>query len=265
MKSIADEISLLITTYNNPVFLDIVLKSVLAQRVLPKEVIIADDGSGQPTRELIQQYQKIFPVPLLHAWIPDEGFRASKVRNVAVAQSSGQYIVMIDGDIVIGPTFIQDHRALMKPGRFVTGSRARLMQKATEALCRKKTHHISFWNPGLRRRLVLLRIPFMHYLIKGNSGTKRARSCNLGVWRTDYIKVNGFEEKFIGWGFEDWEFVQRLYNIGLVRKNAKMLAPAIHLFHPYKSASRAEINEQMLHHTRDSKKTRAEIGIDQYL
>jgi len=95
MKQIADEISLIITTYNTPVFLEIVLKSVMKQQVFPLEVIVADDGSGTPTRELIERYQKVFPVPLIHSWIPDEGFRVSKARNVAAARARGIYLVMI--------------------------------------------------------------------------------------------------------------------------------------------------------------------------
>lgn len=265
MKQIADEISLIITTYNTPVFLEIVLKSVMKQQVFPLEVIVADDGSGTPTRELIERYQKVFPVPLIHSWIPDEGFRVSKARNVAAARARGIYLVMIDGDMVLGRHFIEDHRTLMKRGYFTTGSRARLMKKGTERICKKLSPDITFWTPGLRRRLVMLRLPFLHRFIKGNSGLKRARSCNMGVWKDDYIRVNGFEENFVGWGFEDWEFFQRLYNCGLVRQNAKLMAPAVHLYHPVKNADRAPLNEQMLKNTAATGKQRAEKGVDQYL
>ena len=129
MIKIAPEISLVITTYNSPAFLELVLKSVLRQHVFPLEVIIADDGSGEETRQLIDRYRKIMPVPLIHSWIPDEGFRLSKSRNVAIVKAKGSYIVNIDGDMVLMPHFIEDHRSLMKENQFVAGSRARLKEK----------------------------------------------------------------------------------------------------------------------------------------
>lgn len=265
MIKIASEISLVITTYNNPAFLELVLKSVLRQRVFPLEVIIADDGSGEETRQLIERYRGIMPVPLIHSWIPDEGFRVAKSRNLAISKASGSYIVLIDGDIIVSPSFIKDHYSLMKPGRFVTGSRARLKKNATEERCRTKNAVIHIWSKGLCRRLVLMRIPFMHHLIKGKRGLSHARSCHMAFWRSDFIQVNGFEENFKGWGYEDSELVQRFYNIGLHRKNAKLLASVVHLYHPEKAMDRAEKNWDMLNQTITSGKKKAVVGIDQYL
>ena len=67
----------------------------------------------------------------------------------------------------------------------------------------------------------------------------------MGVWKDDYIRVNGFEENFVGWGFEDWERFERLYYCGLALQNANLMAPAVHLYHPVKNADRAPLNEQM--------------------
>lgn len=265
MIKIAPEISLVITTYNSPAFLELVLKSVLRQHVFPLEVIIADDGSGEETRQLIDRYRKIMPVPLIHSWIPDEGFRVAKSRNLAISKATGSYIVLIDGDIVVTPSFIRDHRSLMKVGQFVTGSRARLSKNATEERCRTKDEAIHFWSKGLGRRLVLMRIPFMHHLIKGKTGLSHARSCHIAFWKNDFIQVNGFEENFEGWGYEDSELVQRFYNIGLHRKNAKLLACAIHLYHPEKPMDRADKNRNMLNQTIASGKKKAVLGIDQYM
>lgn len=265
MKTVANEISLVITTYNNVPFLEIVLKSVLRQCVFPREVIVADDGSTGETRELIDRYRSLLPVPLIHSWIPDEGFRVAKSRNMAIAKATGEYIVLIDGDMVLTPHFIADHRQLMRAGRFVAGSRARLNEKATRVRCERRDDRIRIWSPGLSRRLVLLRIPSMHRLIKGREGLKNARSCHMAFWREDFVRANGFEEAFEGWGFEDSEFVQRLYNNGLVRKNAKLMAPAVHLYHVEKSAEHTERNRKLLNATISSGKRRATRGVDQYL
>ncbi len=258
-------ISLVITTYNNPPFLELVLKSVLMQHTLPGEVVIADDGSTHETKELIDRYRELLPVPLVHSWIPDMGFRVAKARNEAIARTKGEYIVLIDGDILLTPHFIADHIRLMQPGRFVTGSRARLNEKATKERCTNMNACINIFSSGLGRRLVLLRIPGAHNLLIGHKGLRNARSCHMAFWRADFIQANGFEEAFEGWGYEDSEFVQRLYNNGLTRKNAKLTAPAVHLYHIEKSKERSEANHRMLEYTIKTRKKKATRGVDQYL
>lgn len=265
MIKIAPEISLVITTYNSPAFLELVLKSVLRQHVFPLEVIIADDGSGEETRQLIDRYRKIMPVPLIHSWIPDEGFRLSKSRNVAIVKAKGSYIVNIDGDMVLMPHFIEDHRSLMKENQFVAGSRARLKEKETLRHCENLNAEFHLWSKGLGRRLVLLRIPFMHYWIKGRSGLSRARGGHLAFWKKDFMEINGFEERFNGWGYEDSEFVQRLYNKGVMRKNAKLLAGTVHLYHKEKTDDRASKNMELLQDTIENSNKKAILGADQYI
>ncbi len=263
--AIAEQVSLVVTTYNSPVFLELVLKSIRRQVVFPAEIIIADDGSTDETRQLIQRYQALMPVPLIHSWIPDEGFRVAKSRNEAIVRAKGEYIVLIDGDMLLTPHFIADHDCLKEAGYFVAGSRARLSRKATENRCRTLSETIHFWSVGLKRRLVLLRLPGMYRLIKGYQDLRHARSCHLAFWREDFIRVNGFEESFMGWGYEDSEFVQRLFNNGLKRRNAKLMAPAVHLFHPEKSMDRADKNKELLNQAIASGKKRAEKGVDQYM
>ncbi|WP_334168671.1 glycosyltransferase family 2 protein [Phocaeicola paurosaccharolyticus] len=265
MTKISQDISLIITTYNNPAFLELILKSILSQRLMPLEVIIADDGSTYETRVLIDSYRKFFSVPLIHSWIPDEGFRVAKSRNKAIARAKGNYIVIIDGDIVVNKYFISDHNALKKIGYFVTGSRARLKEEATINHCQNKDERFDLFSKGLTRRLVMLRIPYAHKFIKGHSGLKNARSCHMAFWKDDFINVNGFEEDFEGWGFEDSEFVQRLYNNGLKRKNAKLMAPAVHLYHKESNTDNAINNRRILEETINSHKKKATKGILQYL
>lgn len=258
-------VSLVITTYNNPTFLELVLKSVLRQRTLPGEVVIADDGSTDDTRRLLERYRRLLPVPLVHSWIPDRGFRVAKARNEAIARTRGSYIILIDGDMVLTPHFVADHIRLMRPGRFVTGSRARLDEAATQERCRTLDDRLHLWSAGLGRRLVLLRLPGAHRLLHGHDGLRNARSCHMAFWRSDFLRVNGFEEAFEGWGYEDSEFVQRLFNIGLERKNAKLLAPAVHLYHVEKPTDRASANYARLQQTVRTGKQRADRGVDQYL
>ena len=101
--------SLVTPTYNWPEALELLLKSVLNQSVLPDEVIIADDGSKPDTKLLIDQYKKDFPIPLIHIWHEDKGNRKPRIMNKAIAKANYEYIIEIDGDIIMNRYFIQDH------------------------------------------------------------------------------------------------------------------------------------------------------------
>lgn len=254
-------ITLLVTTYNNPGFLELVLLSVLRQTELPHEVVIGDDGSGPETRALIDRYRPQFPCPLKHAWIEDRGFRLSVSRNAAVRLAGGDYIVMIDGDIVLGRHFVADHRRMAGRGCFVTGSRGYLSPAATRRMLRSKDVRVGFFTPGLKRRFVCLHWPWLGRRIKGKSGLRHVRGCHLAFWRSDFIAVNGFDETFQGWGREDYDFVQRLYHLGLVRRNAKLQAAAFHLWHPSRmDAESHEINDRRFQDTVASRRVRAGRG-----
>src|ERR1700761_2184882 len=124
--------SLNISTYNWPQALNLCLLSVKAQKVLPDEVIIADDGSTDETKTLIEIFQKDFSVPIKHVWQPDEGFQLAKIRNKGIAASSYEYIIQVDGDLILHPHFIADHIAFSKKNTFVSGSRV-LLDKAYSA------------------------------------------------------------------------------------------------------------------------------------
>ncbi len=264
---IYDDTTLVVTTYNKPVFLELVLKGIMRQRGLPCEVIVADDGSKDETRKLIERYQSIFPVPLIHSWIPDEGFRLSMSRNVAIAKAKGDYIIFIDGDIVVSPTFVQDHVMAREKGYFINGSRARLTEKATRRHCASMNPKFSVFTKGLRRPLVMLRLPWLHRIVKGAKGIEKIRGCHMSFWKSDLLTVNGFEERITGWGCEDTELVDRLYNAGVKRKNIKGLAPCVHLYHP-KSAANYETHKANIlirEETERLGKIRADKGVDQYL
>ena len=126
-------VSLIITTYNWPRALYLCLDSVMQQTVMPSEILVADDGSGISTRDVVRHFQNISPVPVRHIWHEDNGFRLAAIRNKAIAASKGKYIIQIDGDLILQRNFIQDHMLFAREGCFVTGSRGII----TELLTRK--------------------------------------------------------------------------------------------------------------------------------
>ena len=74
-------ISLVIATYNWPEALRACVEACFRQTDDNYEIIIADDGSGEPTRALVAELCARSPVPMRHVWQPDDGFRLAMARN----------------------------------------------------------------------------------------------------------------------------------------------------------------------------------------
>ena len=129
--------SLIICTYNWPEALNLVLSSVEAQSVLPNEIIIADDGSGESTLRVIEQASNNISVPIIHSWQEDDGCRIPHSRNRAIAKSNYEYIIMVDGDTVLHEDFIRDHKRFAQVGLYIQGSRVLLQSKYSSNLIKK--------------------------------------------------------------------------------------------------------------------------------
>ena len=263
------EASLVITTYNWKQTLSRVLDSVKSQSVLPIEVIIADDGSNDGTDELIEALRPTFPVPIIHIWQEDRGFRAAMSRNKAIAASHADYIILIDGDMVLNPRFVEDHLAHASEGCFIQGGRVLLGAQLSECISNNSLalDDIRWWMADLSNRKNCFRIPLLARWAAwlSNNHIKGIRSCNQSFWKADLLRVNGFNEAFEGWGREDSELVVRLYKSGLKRKNLKFLAIAYHLYHQQFDRQRLSKNDALLQRAQASAHITCARGIQQYL
>ena len=262
-------VSLIITTYNRPDALGLVLESAVQQTVLPKEIIVADDGSGEETAALIRRFQATSPVPILHSWQEDDGFRAAQSRNRALAQATGEYIVLIDGDMVLHPQFIRDHIASAQLGVWVQGSRVLLTPDSTQALLRTplpQPFRLPFYHASIEKKHAALRCAGLRKLIGRtlNQSAKAVKSCNMGFFLADAQAVNGFNNDFVGWGREDSEFAARLYHSGLKRRNLKFGGIAYHLWHHEAKRDALPQNDALLQHTLNQKLIRCENGMNQF-
>ena len=241
--------SLLISTYNWPEALELVLESVKRQTKLPDEVIIADDGSGNATRELIDKMRESFPCPLIHVWHEDDGFRKCIIWNKAIVKIKSEYVVQIDGDCVISPRFIEDHLANARPGFFTCGSRTLLTKERTEQLLKDENISISPFSEGVRNRSNALRIPLLTRIFRERYSARKpyiSKGCNMGFWLKDLIRVNGYNEEISGWGREDAELEVRLMKAGVRRQSLKFGAVQYHLFHKENDHSRDAANIELL-------------------
>lgn len=258
--------SLLVATYNWPQALALVLAAVRQQTMLPQEVLIADDGSGSDTRALIEREARTFPVPLVHVWHEDRGFRAAAIRNQAIAQSRGDYVVQIDGDIVLHPGALAAHAAWARRGSFVQGSRALLTEARTAELLRTGLVPLGPFARGVERRLNAWYAPWLAGMSRGTRDTiERIRGCHIAFWRDDLLRVNGYDEAYEGWGREDSDLTLRLGNAGIVRRNLKFAAVAFHLWHRQQSRDAFDRNSERLAQARREGRVRAQRGLEQYL
>lgn len=261
------ECSLIVTTYNRPDALECVLLSILRQKIMPNEVIIADDGSTEETRKIIEQYAAFFPVPLLHSWQDDCGFRAAMSRNKAIVMSKYKYIVIVDGDMVLHKRFIYDHLAFAEKGKFLIGSRAVVPQKILAKYMLTKDN-LTCFSSGIYRREKSLRCFLLaKLLIPLYSKLRHIKtSCNASFWLDDCIAVNGFDEDFVGWGGEDSDFFTRLINNNIQCKFFCFAGIGWHLWHDYKAYSTDfNNNKERTKEKMQLKRKKCENGIDKYL
>jgi len=266
MSNIGLPISLIITTYNWEKALEQVIHSVLIQSVLPDEVIIADDGSKSPTKELIREFQKTSPIPIIHSWQEDLGFRAAMSRNKAIAKASNDYLITIDGDIILHPEFIKDHKKHAGKNQFTIGPRVILSEKTSKLIFNKKMSTVSYFTKGIKNRKNTVQSSFLSKCFSCKTSTlKGIRSCNMGFWKEDVITINGFNEDFTGWGREDSEFAVRLFNAGIKRKNIKFNAIGYHLYHADNTRNNLEKNDEILERTISDKIFRCKNGLDKYI
>ncbi|MEI3796798.1 Glycosyltransferase involved in cell wall bisynthesis [Chitinophaga ginsengisegetis] len=237
-------VALLVTTYNWPEALKLVLDSVLVQTVLPDEVIIADDGSGEATRDVVEAFRRKTNIPVKHFWHPDEGFRKTIIINQAITGTSSDYIIQIDGDIVMHELFIRDHITEAEKGYFIRGSRVLLQEEITRKyLNNGQFERVSSFSKNVRNRINSLRIPFLApLLIKKSQRSRNWIGCNCAFWRADFLKVNGYNNELKGWGHEDIELAARFINSGLYQKKVKLKAVCYHLHHPFNSRVHENIN-----------------------
>lgn len=258
--------SLVTPTYNWPEALELLLLSIQNQTHLPNEVLIADDGSKAETKQLIEKFQKTFPVPLIHIWHEDNGNQKPKIMNKAIAAAKYDYIIEIDGDIIMHKNFVEDHLNFAEKGIYLFGSRVNIQKNILESVFKNKTTHFNYFSKGIKKRGRTIRIPFlMNFAKHHEKRSGKLRGCNMSFWRADFIKINGFNENLVGWGIDDSEMIQRLHNIGIKGKRLKHAGIAYHIYHKEQSKSHIEINNLIEKETTEKKLTTIDKGINQYL
>ncbi len=261
--------SIIVSTYNQPDMLKLVLSALNEQHNKEFEVVVADDGSTEATFNMLEPLKGSFSYELKHVWHKDKGFRAAAIRNKAVAASKGEYLIFLDGDCVPFPSFLNRHLKLMEVGWFVRGNRTMLSEEFTRVVLKEKLpiHHYSKYTwmmlrvkKRIKRILPLLHLPMGWYRKNKPIDWFGVKTCNLGVWRKDFELVNGFDEHYIGWGREDADLAVRLFNNGIKRKEGIYATCVLHLWHPESDRRKLEANDALLQQHIKNKTKRAVEG-----
>lgn len=262
----SNQISLVISTYNHVRPLELCLAGFRQQSTQPMEIIIADDGSASPTRDLITRLSLSFPCLVHHLWHEDKGFRKNIILNRALAAAKGDYLVLTDADCIPHPQFLEDHASLAERGFWVQGRRSYLSLAASNTLQPGPAV------PSLRLLLAGqlsgaakgFRLPIP--LIRRNTAQRGIIGCNMAMWRSDLLAVNGWDEEYEGWGLgEDSDIGSRLYHLGRPRKFVYGRAILYHLHHPILNRDHLPKSKVRLEETLRTKKVRCVKGVNQYL
>jgi glycosyltransferase involved in cell wall biosynthesis len=241
------KISIILSTYNRPDALRVVLNSLSYQDDKNFEIIVADDGSGESTKAEVDSFSGNHSyLHIKHVWQPDTGFRLARIRNLAVLSATGEYIVFLDGDCVVPPNFVSSHRSLAQKGWMVRGHRILAGARFTEDLLKDGLKRpIEFWNfsnlfqlqiqKKINRISPRIVFPLNFWRLMTPKKWRKIKGCNWAMWREDYLSVRGSDESFEGWGSEDCDVAVRLINRGIGIKDGFGKSYVLHLWHKQSS------------------------------
>ena len=258
-------VALIVSTFNQPDYLSRVLRAISRQSRQPQEMLLADDGSGNETKDLFSSWSGQQPFLCHHVWQPHEGFRKAHILNRAVTSARAEYLVFLDGDMVPHPDFMADHVSAARPGAFVQGHRALVEQNAAAWFGQNRLsadRRRALWQGQISGWKNAWRWPWP--VVSANKHLRGIRGCNFSLWRADMVRVNGYNEAFIGWGREDSEFAARLLNAGVQRLDLRGQAVCFHLWHPPASRGQLDGNDSLLEKTIREKITRCDHGLDRH-
>ncbi len=237
-------ISVIVPTYNRPKALKLCLLSLAGQSVLPSEVLIADDGSGPETRDMVRGLQESLKrrFPIKHVWQEDIGFRKPRILNESVRQSSGDYLIFIDGDCMAHRHFVRSHLEFSSPDAVLSGKRVEIGRQLSERLIEKERvmNRLTFrllWDSARHQsRRVAESVQIKNGLLRRLLHRDRIYrdgvwGCNFSLPKDLFIAINGSDEDFLDGSIEDNDIGIRVLNQGKRVRSVRGLAIVFHLWH----------------------------------
>ncbi|MGB3800478.1 MAG: glycosyltransferase family 2 protein [Lewinella sp.] len=264
--------TVIVSTYNQPEWLRKVLWSLEAQRSRDFEVVIADDGSGHETEDLIRTAQERSPYPLRRVWHEDAGFRKTEILNRAILDSQSEYLIFTDGDCLLRRDFVGTHLQLRQPNSFLSGGYYKLARQVSEKITQGDIRAQRCFNagwlhaagqPASLKDLKLIRRPWLAQALNRLTPTRPTwNGHNASTWKSAILAANGFDNR-MKYGGEDREFGERLLHAGLRPVQVRYSAICVHLDHDrgYVTPEMVAANRRIWAQTREEKRQRTTHGI----
>ncbi|MCG7496821.1 glycosyltransferase [Vibrio sp. Of7-15] len=269
------KLEVILGAYNDSDVLNVVLQGYMNQNDSDFSICIADDGSGPEIRKLVEKFSNL-GLDIRHVWQEDDGFRKSIILNKAIATSQADRIIFSDGDCIPNPYFIHDHRVLAHPSKITAGPRVMLNKKLTDDL-KNGSKEISY----LYNTFKLLFLSLFKQLSKPEQIfrfpslilplTKKIKrigpyGANMAISREALLKVNGFDEDYLGWGGEDTDLVIRLNMLGIKSDGYIGRAALYHMYHPSRAVDDGDKERATLKKNKEENRVLScTNGLDKYL
>jgi len=264
--------SIIISTYNQPEWLKLVLHSYALQTEVNFEIIIADDGSNESTKAVIDQFSQSHGLPINHIWQEDEGFQKTKILNKAILASQTDYLIFTDGDCIARKDFVETHLTLRKSKHALSGGYFKLTEKISNDItpeivtvqkCFDKLWLLAKGQPKSFKLNKLTKSKIKAKLLNTLTPTKATfDGMNVSCFKEDVLAVKGFDER-MQYGGEDREIGERMMNNGITFLQVRYSAICVHLHHerPYKNEEAEILNLKIRKVTKNKKKTYTNFGI----
>ncbi|NND16166.1 MAG: glycosyltransferase family 2 protein [Eudoraea sp.] len=268
----APKISIIVSTYNSEDWLQKVLWGFNFQTYKDFELVIADDGSGPQTRELLTKMKDEVGYPIIHVWQEDDGFQKSRILNKAIEACRADYIIMTDGDCIPREDFVLVHNINKAPGYLISGGYYMLPMNISKLITKEDIANQNCFNiqwlkekgiPKTFKNNKLTAHGFMSKLFNTITPTNASwNGHNSSGWKTDIVKVNGFDER-MQYGGQDRELGERLFNLGIKSKQLRYSAVCVHLDHKrgYKTPESIAKNQAIRKETRKKRHVWTPYGI----
>lgn len=266
------KISVIVSTYNAEEWLEKVLWGFNCQIFKDFEVVIADDGSGPKTKELLEELSEKVFYNIVHVWQEDDGFQKSRILNKAVEACSAEYIIMTDGDCIPREDFVEVHYINKEPGYFISGGYYMLPMNISKMITLEDIEKQHCFNihwlmdkgiPKTFKNNKLTASGFISKLLNTFTPTNASwNGHNSSGWKKDILNVNGFDER-MQYGGQDRELGERLFNFGIKSKQLRYSAVCVHLDHKrgYKTPESIAKNQAIRKETRSKKAVWTHYGI----
>lgn len=240
-KRVPENIGVVITTYNSPDWLRWVLIGYEHQTDMKFKVLIADDGSGEDTRALVEEFRQRGRLTIEHHWQEDDGFRKTIILNKVIAATDCDYLIFTDGDCIPRADFIAVHRQEAEPNQFLSGGYIKMTDAVSKSITESDIASQALFSrafltrrgqPNSFKLTKLTKKQWLKRLLNRITPTKPTwNGMNSSGWTTDIKRVNGFDER-MQYGGLDRELGERLWNAGLSSKQIRYSAVCLHLDHP---------------------------------